>query len=110
MVFRRTSDRKSVGAKVHFLNFSRISALTLSLPSEKSEERQHEHAQMQLCPNCGGEVTYTEHTSALQCPYCDHYIILDERVEGAYAPGRIIPFKMGKESVKALIREKFKKT
>ena len=77
--------------------------------SEKSDERQHEHAQMQVCPNCGGEVTYTEHTSALQCPYCDHYIIFDERIEGAYAPGRIIPFKLGKENVKGLIRDKFKK-
>lgn len=77
--------------------------------SEKSDERQHEHAQMQICPNCGAEVIYAEHTSALQCPYCDHYIILDERIEGAYTPGRIIPFKLGKESVKGLIREKFKK-
>lgn len=77
--------------------------------SENSDERQYEHAQMQLCPNCGGEVTYTEHTSALQCPYCDHYIILDERVEGVYTPRKIIPFQYSKEMVKNLIREKFKK-
>ncbi len=77
--------------------------------SEKSEERQYEHARMQVCPNCGGETAYTEHTSAMQCPYCDHYIILDERIEGAYTPGRIIPFKLGKESVKGLLRDKFKK-
>lgn len=60
-------------------------------------------------PTVAVRVTYTEHTSALQCPYCDHYIIFDERIEGAYTPGRIIPFKLGKESVKGMIREKFKK-
>ena len=38
------------------------------------------------CPNCGGELNVQEHTSALQCPYCEHYIILNERVEGEYAP------------------------
>ncbi len=77
--------------------------------SENSEERQYEHARIQVCPNCGGEVACTEHTSALQCPYCDNYIILDERIEGAYAPGRIIPFKFGREKVKEMIRDKFKK-
>lgn len=77
--------------------------------SENSEERQYEHARMQICPNCGGEVSYTEHTSALQCPYCENYIIFDERIEGAYAPGRIILFKLSKENVKELIRDKFRK-
>lgn len=62
-----------------------------------------------VCPNCAGEITVLEHTSATQCPYCDSYFIFNERVEGEYAPKLIIPFKLGKESCKHAIREKFKK-
>lgn len=50
-----------------------------------------------------------EHTSATQCPYCDSYLIFNERVEGAYEPKVIIPFQLGKETCKKSIREKFKK-
>ena len=43
-------------------------------------------------------------------PYCDHYIILNPRVEGDFKPNRIIPFKYGKEKIKELIRTKFKES
>ena len=62
-----------------------------------------------LCPNCGGEVEVKEHTSATQCPYCDSYLIFNERVEGRYAPQMMIPFQMGKETCKQSLRDKFKK-
>lgn len=64
---------------------------------------------MTVCPNCGGEIPVEEHTSATQCPYCDSYLIFNERVEGAYEPKVIIPFQLGKETCKKSIREKFKK-
>lgn len=77
--------------------------------SEKSEERTNESGDIKVCPNCGGEIPILEHTSALQCPYCDHYVILNVRIEGEFTPNKIIPFKYGKEKVKNLIKEKFKK-
>ena len=78
--------------------------------SEDSEERKdYAKGEMTICPECGGEVPVFEHTSATQCPYCDNYIILNERVEADYLPKMLIPFRMGKEQCKQLIREKFKK-
>ena len=78
--------------------------------SENSEERTDESlGELTICPNCGGEVKLQEHTSAVQCPSCDCYLILNERVEGAYAPKTIIPFQLGKETCKQSVREKFKK-
>lgn len=78
--------------------------------SEKSEELDNGTSpEMAVCPNCGGEVPVEKHTSATQCPYCDSYLILNERVQGEYAPKLILPFQFGKESCKKSIREKFKK-
>lgn len=77
--------------------------------SKESHERTMEECDKQLCPNCGGEIQVGEHTSALKCGYCDHYIILNDRVEGEYSPRKLIPFKYGKDKVKELMREKFKK-
>ena len=74
-----------------------------------SERTDESLGEITICPSCGGEVKLETHTSATQCPSCDSYLILNERVEGAYAPKTIIPFQMGKETCKNSIREKFKK-
>ncbi len=62
-----------------------------------------------VCPNCGGEIPMTVNTSATQCPYCDNYVIVDDQISGAYTPHMLIPFRMGKEVCKKLIRDKFEK-
>ena len=78
--------------------------------SENSEERTDESlGELTICPNCGGEVKLQDHTSATQCPSCDCYLILNQRVEGEYAPKTIIPFQLGKETCKRSLRDKFKK-
>ena len=78
--------------------------------SEKSQERQDsQNCELTVCPNCGGEVPVGVHTSATQCPYCDSYLIFNERVEGAYTPKMMIPFQIGRETCKQYLREKFKK-
>lgn len=78
--------------------------------SENSEERKdYTETNLEICPNCGGEVKVEEHTSATKCPYCDNYLIFNERVEGEYTPKMIIPFRLGKEACKQLIRDTFKK-
>lgn len=76
--------------------------------SEESQELQKGNGEMSICPDCGGEVPVKVHTSATQCPYCSNYLILDERVEGAYLPKMLIPFQLGKENCKQLLRDKFK--
>ncbi len=84
--------------------------LCLYCDSENSSERTNQASgALEICPNCAGEIPVLEHTSATQCPYCDSYLILNERVEGEYAPKMIIPFRMGKETCKDTIRDKFKK-
>ena len=78
--------------------------------SEGSDERaEGQTGALTLCPNCGGQVEVQEHTSATQCPYCDSFLIFNERVEGQYAPRMMIPFQMGKEACKQSLREKFRK-
>lgn len=76
---------------------------------DSAERTDQQSGAIQICPNCAGEIPVMEHTSATQCPYCDNYLILNERVEGQYAPKMMIPFRMGKESCKDLIRNHFKK-
>lgn len=77
--------------------------------SEGSEAREEgQTGSLAQCPNCGGEVEVREHTSATRCPYCDSFLIFNERVEGEYAPRMMIPFQMGRERCKQSLREKFK--
>ncbi len=78
--------------------------------SEKSEERaDSSNGELSVCPNCGGEVKVEEHTSATQCPYCDCHLIFNERVEGQYKPKMLIPFQIGKEGCKQLLKDRFRK-
>lgn len=78
--------------------------------SEESHEmKPATNADMSVCPDCGGVIPVAEHTAATQCPYCNNYLIFEQRVEGDYLPKMLIPFQMGKESCKKLIRDKFKK-
>lgn len=64
---------------------------------------------MVMCPNCSGEIQVMDITSASKCAYCGSYMIFDERVNGEYKPHLILPFKLGKEKVKGLIKKEFKK-
>lgn len=77
---------------------------------EDSQEVSDARQGLLVCSNCGGELHVNDFTSASQCPYCKNYLIFDERVEGEYTPHLILPFKVSKEAVKALIREKFKRS
>jgi len=59
------------------------------------------------CGSCGAPIDIKEHTSATKCPNCGNYFILDERVSGQFTPHLIIPFKIGKEKAKELLKSKF---
>lgn len=62
-----------------------------------------------VCPNCGGGVPLEQYTSAMICPYCSTSLIVDEKVQDEYRPRRILPFQMGKEACKNLMKERFGK-
>ena len=49
------------------------------------------------CKNCGAQIVMDENTSVTECVYCGSSAIITERLEGAFAPKQIIPFKKTKE-------------
>ena len=49
------------------------------------------------CQSCGAEILADEQTSATFCVYCGNTAILKSKLDGAFAPDCIIPFKKTKE-------------
>lgn len=73
--------------------------------SVDSEELIAESSLLQ-CINCGAPIEITEYTSALRCGHCGTYLVLNERVEGALEPRRILPFHVSRQmAVQAMERE-----
>lgn len=60
------------------------------------------------CANCGAPLAIQEYNSTCRCEYCGSYIILDERVEGAYRPNLMLPFKVDKKKAVELLAQEFK--
>lgn len=61
------------------------------------------------CVNCGAPVDVTQYTSASRCEHCGSYIVFNERVEGAYRPHMILPFRINKDNAVAQMEKEFKK-
>ncbi|MCM1262734.1 MAG: hypothetical protein NC313_08430 [Butyrivibrio sp.] len=72
-------------------------------------EQKLEGSSEDICSNCGAPLNPSEYTSALRCEHCGHYIVFDDKVQGSYNPNLIMPFKVGKESVKEILKKEFKK-
>lgn len=49
------------------------------------------------CENCGANIILGENTASTSCVYCKSTAIIKERLEGLYAPTRMITFKYSKE-------------
>lgn len=62
-----------------------------------------------VCVNCGAPLEPGEFTSASKCEHCGNYIVFDKRVEGMYRPNLILPFKIGKQNAKEILKKEFKK-
>ncbi len=62
-----------------------------------------------VCFSCGGEINVGELESSSKCPYCDNYLIFDDRVSGEYKPDEIIPFYVSKEEAVEKMEQEFKK-
>ena len=50
------------------------------------------------CQSCGAEVIADKSTAADFCYYCHNPVVLVDRVTGALAPSKIIPFKLDKKA------------
>lgn len=57
------------------------------------------------CMNCGAQIITSEDTVATKCSFCGSPVILGDRIEGALAPSRVLPFTISKEQA----QEAFKK-
>lgn len=64
---------------------------------------------MNVCDCCGAEIPIGQYESAGKCLACSQYVIFDERVSGQYKPNKIIPFKVGKQQAKTIIRREYEK-
>lgn len=72
-------------------------------------EEQAGNDSLTVCASCGAEIKIGQFTSASRCPFCNNYLIFDERVENAYKPDSIIPFKLDKDMAVGAIDKEFKK-
>ncbi|MDO5147410.1 MAG: hypothetical protein Q4D60_10430 [Eubacteriales bacterium] len=74
-----------------------------------SEESQQvvPQKEIHICANCGGKIETGEHTLACRCPYCQTFHVLEDRMEGEYKPGLVIPFALGKHQAAEKMRQSF---
>lgn len=57
------------------------------------------------CDNCGATIITDKDTTATQCSFCGSPVILFDRLSGALAPAKVIPFRISQQEA----QEKFKK-
>lgn len=60
------------------------------------------------CQGCSALIEADENTAATKCPYCDSNVVLQDRIEGGLKPNAIIPFKIDKKAVPALVQDFYK--
>lgn len=66
-------------------------------------------ADMFQCAACGAPMQPKQYDSATKCEHCGAYTIFEERISGEYQPHLILPFKVGKQKAKDLIKQEFGK-
>lgn len=71
----------------------------------QADDNFSEHTRLYVCSSCGAEIVADENTAASFCHYCHSPVTLKGRVEGAYAPELIIPFKIDRETAIAEFRK-----
>ncbi len=61
------------------------------------------------CQSCGAELMSDEFTSAVMCSFCGNPSLVEDRLQGAYKPQQIIPFKIDREGAKQIYKRWTKK-
>lgn len=72
------------------------------ITQEFSEE---DDAQEYHCENCGASIITTKDTSATSCSFCGAGVVLADRIQGQYAPVKVIPFTISKEEAEAAFKK-----
>lgn len=63
---------------------------------------------MYQCQSCGAVIETDASTAATKCPYCDNNVVLTDRVSGGLKPNAVIPFKIDKSQIPALLENFYK--
>lgn len=57
------------------------------------------------CPACSAQIVTEETTAASSCYYCHTPVILTERLEGSFAPDKVIPFSVDREQAQTIFKK-----
>ena len=76
-----------------------------------TEDKLLNSGDIKICANCGApiEEVLKDHVSALKCPNCGTYEIIEPRIEGEFKPDLVIPFKVSKDKAVAAMKKEFEK-
>lgn len=69
--------------------------------TEEKKVSVFENEQEFFCESCGAVLVTEPEVSATHCPYCGSAVALGERLQGKYAPDKVIPFMVSKEKAKS---------
>ena len=82
-----------------------------SQQSTHTQEEPQESINMKVyhCQSCGAELMSDEFTSAVICSFCGNPSLVEDRLQGAYKPKLVIPFKINREQAQGIYRSWVKK-
>lgn len=61
------------------------------------------------CNNCGAVLITDKDTTATTCSFCGAGVVITDRLSGAFAPAKVIPFAINKEQAQAAFKKWCKK-
>lgn len=70
-----------------------------------SEHTDGGHLRSYHCNACGAEIVTEETTAATRCYYCHSPVVLTDRLNGAFTPSGVIPFKLDREAALKKFKE-----
>jgi len=57
------------------------------------------------CPSCGAQIVTEDTTAASCCYYCHTPVVLEDRLEGGFAPDQVIPFSIDRKRALEIFRD-----
>ena len=73
------------------------SAETAEPQAEEKHEAGEGEAAVFVCPSCGAEIVTDSTTAATTCFYCHNPVVLSGRLDGAFRPDKVVPFRISRE-------------
>ena len=75
---------------------------TVEYTNSFNEEPDMMNVKTYYCQSCGAELMSDEYSSAVMCSFCGNPSLVEDRLQGAYKPKLIIPFKINKEQAREI--------